>query len=527
MSQLFKYFPGTQSVILCLSFILIVGFFRVFQVGIHNPSWMIFVLIFSTAYSIILLGFRYSEVSEEMKIIIRSLSICCTLYIIFSHPAYLPPNSIYFKTILEFYFYITIAAGIISFWRPSFSLLPFVYIPILKTAIEYLSKIPISKTDYAVVVETGMFSLLAISTIWILKQSVGYLPALKLSKSFAFDKQKLGNFILFILISIHFSNYFYAGYAKLMLDGPFLSWLSNETYNIMYQSLLIKTVPLQQSDWAKEKLAWLLEFLCLPSNLLVLILQITTPLALIHRKAILLYTVFFDFMHVFIFLSTGIFFWKWIILNTIIIICLRERSIKNIPPSLSVLGVIICVGAPKIFYIPELGWYDTREGNATYFKAVLQDDRVVTLPSNYFRNYSITLAQQRLFLSSFSHKDVNSLGASLSWEKYKDTYDCNVLTVQPLKIHERNEALVKLTDFIQNYHEFALTLANQNGRYFYDFFPHHVWSNPYLFSKASNIDIRNIRAYIYTVMGYCIKNLERGRFVVQETSKESFLIPIF
>ena len=505
--------------------LLTLGFFYLFRIYTHkvNLASPVISLVASTVYCLIFSGLRCQDTSKLLSIVTCFLSLVCVGYIFFSYPVFIPSTSEITTFTIEIYFYISIFAGITAIWRPVFALIPFVYIPVVKSTMYQYTGIAISETDYAVIVETGAFSVFGMSLFWLFGKIYEHFKIDFLKTLVQIDKKVIGDIVIYLLIAVHFSNYYYAGYAKLVLDGPIFSWLYNDTYNILYQSIVLKTMPFQHIPWMVSSVGWGLENFNFIGNVLVLLFQITAPLALLHRNTIIFYTVFYDLLHISIFIATGIFFWKWIFLNTILLFSIKNLHFRRPKFPIFVMAFILCLLAPKVFYIPKLGWYDSREGNLTYFEAILTDGKVIKLPTNYFRNYSITFAQHRVFKSAMRHKSIYCYGATHSWEQYKNSYDCknsNTRLIRSDKLREKR--LTKLDKFIKQYHHFTLLLSDQNN-FHYNYFPHHIWSNPFMF-KEDKLDISAIKAYRYVVEGYCIKNLKKGSFDINKSVLDSQMI---
>ena len=486
------------------------------------------VLIGATAISVGFLFLRHSEIGKGISLTVRALSLTCTLYVMFSQPFFMEnsaageENHATFVTLTDFY-YAVIAFGAISVFRPSASFLPFVYLVVFKRALAGTSGIGLSQTDYAIIPETGIFVVISISTFGLLCRvpNAYHLLARSRTQAISVLTQRLrwlGNVgfvkpssatyfssLLLAVIAIHFANYFYAGHAKLALQGPLLAWLGNKTYNIFYSSLLYEANPLMATGWPLRLLEFFLVNANLLANALVLIFQLFCIVALFRRRLIVLSIAFFDLMHVMIFLASGIFFWKWIIFNSILIFAIGSMKWTAPPRQLVAAGILLCLLAPTIFYIPRLGWFDSREVNMTYFQAVLDDGRRVRLPSNFFRNYSITFAQHRVARAAADRAPTGAFGVAYSYDVYSKSFDCANELVPGDEGARSQRELDNFIRLVRGYHAFALELADENGSLNYDLFPHHIWTNPWMFEEAATLDLRRVAAYELVIEAVCVR----------------------
>lgn len=164
--------------------------------------------------------------------------------------------------------------------------------------------------------------------------------------------------------------------------------------------------------------------------------------------------------------------------------------------------------APLAFYIPRLGWYDSRELNRTTIRAVVEDGSKLELPSNFFRNYSVIFAQNRIARASAERLPTGAFGVTWSYQDYLKSFDCSNELLPAGSGEQQARLLGSVGRFIAGYHDFALRQADTDGRLAYDCFPHHIWSNPLQYRQASELDLRTVIAYELVIEGGCISGTE-------------------
>lgn len=449
---------------------------------------------------------RYADTSRALAVVLRVLVVATTAYILQTHPYYISDGEVggaheAWAQLLDFAWLPSVAFGALALVRPMFALLPMTYLVVLKDGLSTSSGLPLSQTDYAIIPESALLALFAVGLAWLAKQR-GLLRGRSL--------QGFGDQVFYLVVAIHFANYFYAGYQKVVLDGPLLSWLTNQTQNIFYNSLVYKTNPLGAWDVGASALAALLENSVLLTNSLVLVFQLGSLLAIARRSLIVLFAVFYDLMHLAIFLATGIFFWKWIILNLAIIVAARRLSFQVPSKTLLAFGMVALLLSPLAFYIPRLGWYDSKELNRTTIRAVLEDGSKLELPSNFFRNYSVIFAQNRIARASAKRLPTGAFGATWRYQDYLDSLDCNNDLLPAASGDQQAKLLAGLRRFISGYHNFALRQTDPGGRHSYDYFPHHIWSNPLQYRQVSKLDLTTVTAYELVIEGICVSGTDNA-----------------
>lgn len=423
--------------------------------------------------------------------------------------------------------------GVLAFWRVGFAAFPLLYVAWLKNVTAEQVGFPISSTDYLTVLEFGLLLVLGALVARRLPAVFTMLPTDQQTEQRAGlerDYWSYSQMLVFACLAMHFGNYFYSAIAKLELAPNWTAWvLQNDTHFIMMSAEVAKVLPITVNDQLLKFGHWAVNTFVVPNNALTLLAQLLSILALRKISWAIGVTVLYDLMHVTIFLVSGIFFWKWVILNVAIVAALASTRWKQISWSLYLFGTAMLLLGPYGFSIARLGWYDTPSSTKTYFEAVTRDGRVVEVPSNYFLMASITVAQQRLGKSRNAapfpgHFPVHSLGAVFDPDLKALGEQC-ALPVQPGTRLESAPQSAILATFLQRHHAYVLDHIDKAGRFNYDLYPHHIWSNPLMYKNFAMLDKREIVLYRYNVESTCAV-LDGHRLQTEILNRSSYDISV-
>lgn len=197
-------------------------------------------------------------------------------------------------------------------------------------------------------------------------------------------------FIVIILATIG-NWYFLASYGKFRLD-----WLQeNQTFNL-YSSVQVFGWLQFLPDYITISLG---SFIKNNNNFIqisVIIIELLLPIIiLLHRRLVLptlsLYIVF----HIMIFLFSGIFFWKWILLEISLIFIIKYFQL-NLSKSKYLLLYFPLLFCSSLFLKSfSLSWLDS--GYIHHYKFHFQTDsnEIITLDASFFSPYDLIFAQNR------------------------------------------------------------------------------------------------------------------------------------
>jgi hypothetical protein len=481
-------------------------FFRIDPTGYFFEYSAIALLISLLFYRI-----DYDPEQKPTNILIKGIAILLGVYALLNYQAYVfdSPSDYTLHTAIRF---LAVLGAILTLWKPSFSLIPLLYTVWRKKIDTSHTTFTLSPTDYMPVVEVGLLLV------------VGYIVISTFRHYRQISNPKTHQIFLWILIAsigIHFGNYFHSGVAKLMLDGGPFSWtLENHTHFLMITSLEMGLLPIGAFPSLIQALYSVFENSYVALNLITLIGQLVCVFLITSPRRIIFITLFYDLMHIFIFLLTGIFFWKWIVLNSLIVTAMVLMSKEKFDTSTRSIGIIFTIVGIFAFFTAQLAWYDTKTLKHTYVEAKDTQGIIYTAPTNYFMNASLTFAQGRLFDRWPGHfAQTNALGSTASYKVMRKLNDCRPLLFVPN--HKFN--FTPITQFIKSHHNYVLSNTGKDDTFAYDYFPHHIWSNPLLHSRFNLLDKRQIESYRIIIESKCLKldnNVLKHAIIVYSTSPE-------
>lgn len=340
--------------------------------------------------------------------------------------------------------------------------------------------------------------------------------------------------VLLCALALHLSNYFYSGVAKWNLGQYPWDWpLHNQTWALALFGTTLGTYPLSFHEGLGNLVIEIFRTIIIPANFAIFIGQLLAIVGGLRIRWIILLTAFYDVTHIGIFLASGIFFYKWIIFNIAIIVALSLIKDKIIAPALTLIitGIIIC--APLIFHIAYLGWWDLKTLNEEHIYAITNDGEEYRVPTNYWGSFSVHYAQTRVvndksegfFPSNFNlygilkdHQEIDRLN-SCGFVLQPDENGENSVTKAFLNPNNKAQQNILLM------HRYNLEKADENGRYLYDFHPHHIFSTPWKFMEFYNLDKRNIVAYKYQVNATCL-DYKNGIVLRDVKKSQDIIIPV-
>ena len=424
--------------------------------------------------------------------------------------------------------------GALSIWRPSFAVLPFVVVTLHKDLTRSLSGATnMGSSDYLPLVEVGFFLAVGLCALAFMRRSMLRLGG----RGRVLDPAWAGALLLAVAIGAHLGNYFMSGVAKVGLDGGPLSWvLENPTASLMLAGYNLGTAPLAAFPAIFDALHATLDALEIPLNVATLAAQVLCFLAFLHRRALIGFALFFDAMHIAIFLLTGAMFVTWIVLNSLIVAAVVRTPPSFFRPSVILTGMIVTVLGHQVFWNAELGWYDGRQVRHAYFTAIDADGEEHRVPHSFFRESSYLLLGRQFGYKEHtrpsSHVPTSSWGqigihispsaeyGLTNREVMERARQCTAPAPNAGPDVDYDEDAVAA--FIRGQHRRALTYREAGRTNRYHAYPHHHLAMPYLFRGFDALDPAAVVAYRYVVETVCLDATPEGldRQVLLRTASE-------
>lgn len=448
----------------------------------------------------------YEGASKALVLLVRATTIVIGIYTLVAGVVIPPGLEGLLQKIAatETVWRITIAIWTFAaIFKPSFAFAPLLSAIVAKSVSGAALSLPrLSGTDYLAVVEVGFIGAIGVVVTSLLAR-VAQNNDPESVDSINRRHHDITVFFFFVAIAAHFANYFYSGLAKIMLDGaaPWTWALFNPTWMLAEITTFEQISPLSHIPIINNFLIDAYTPATPVANTIILIGQLAAVVVLLNRQATLLLVAFYDITHIVIFLVSGIFFWKWIILNAVIVYCVAYMRNQDFA-RFGLAGCGFVLAAPLVFHIVWLGWYETPMLNKHKIWSITESGEKYQTPSNYFSIASITAAQSRLGTPEGALFPTGTFGTTSKgrWA-FQSWKQCETPKMNRGR-YARGEDEIKRT--IRRFHSYALSKVDENGQISYDFYPHHIWSNLWLFEPFRELDKRLIVAYEIEVQPYCL-----------------------
>lgn len=246
---------------------------------------------------------------------------------------------------------------------------------------------------------------------------------LAIISSLGFIKGSRKKSYLLVLFTVgHLANYWAAGYAKFLLDGGPISWVfENDTLSLLKSNYYANVYTPASTEILGLSFSGYIETL---ANFSVYIGQLISLIVPVFPILLAPLTIFYDFFHVMVGLYGGVWFYKWIFIN--IIILKEYKSIWKSFLRIRWFGRLMSIAV--IFFsfwgatVVHLGWYDTRQGALIKNYAVIGGDRVL-LDNKYFSSGSLFMQSNQFTL--FQNKSPVHFFATLDYDILQKSRSCS------------------------------------------------------------------------------------------------------
>jgi hypothetical protein len=300
------------------------------------------------------------------------------------------------------------------------------------------------------------------------------------------------------------SNYFIPALGKMTIGPQWYSWVTDNDFGYHYVSSFL-------GGWnpfgiTLERATKVAEWISLNSfyvQSMALGLEVLGIFLLFRRKLTIVLLTSFCFFHLGVFIESGIFFWKWILFNGIIVLLLIKyrQNFESIFITRYMLLGMFLIGFSKIFFSPvELAWWDYPTRPNIFYEATTESGEVRNLSGNQFSPYDQIFVFQRLY---YLFEDT----APVYVPDYMN-YD-DAMRFRELSDHQfHKEMFVHKSYFIEEKRKQTENLLNKFISHFNQrnvFFnsvnsvlkaPEHLWGAKFLENQLSNTErIVSVRVY--------------------------------
>jgi len=206
---------------------------------------------------------------------------------------------------------------------------------------------------------------------------------------------------IFLTLCLIGSDYFFAGMSKLVAGGRVIDWgLKNQVHNLFVSSYINGWITFIDRPTLLQ-IASGMRLLDIPLQVVTLIFELGGLLLVAGRRISIIMLSGAILLHFGIFLSSGIFFWKWILLDlSMIVVFLKYPSTVNrflFTRRNAILSVLVIVLGHNYLSETNTGWFDTRVNNFYEFEAIDTNGTIRPIARGLWAPYDIPFAQDRFF----------------------------------------------------------------------------------------------------------------------------------
>ncbi len=242
-------------------------------------------------------------------------------------------------------------------------------------------------------------------------------------KSISYFKDIDTKLFIFLALTIHASNYFIPGVAKIEISPEGWNWaFNNEINNLFISAYINGWFGFLEQETALNIVSYLnkIDVLFTLSNMFI---QLGAIFLLYNKRLTLFMFIVFEFFHLGIVLMSGILFWQWIILNLGFFYAIKHLSKENLNflynKKMFRVFIAIVLLSPLIYRPFVFAWWDSNFNTIYDIHIVTDDNRSIKLSSQDISPYDEIFAQNAKI--SFIDKEptfVNNRGILLKDKNY-------------------------------------------------------------------------------------------------------------
>lgn len=486
------------------------------------PVWYGLLLLFAGLF----LRIRYDPAGPFMQRFGRASAIFLTVFFVtepFALPAIGLPEGHPAVVLQAYGRWLGLALGLAAWFRPAALFGAAMTAWILRDLNAPITGFHFSNLDIRTVVE--VLALIAMGTVMVgaarqNRRIAAYVP---LTDHMA---RRILLLILAIGIGGHLGNYFYSAMAKLALDGGPLSWLfGNRLYDGLPGAMEKGTFPFMAWPAAAQFMHDAIRALNLPLHLISFAVQFCAIIAIWRRRWVMAITVAYDAFHLMVYATYGLFFWKWIALNAIILAALARVHDADWTRSMRVTLALSVLFGAIFFKTATLAWYDAPGFLSPFIEAEMRDGTRLRVPNAYFGSGSYQMSHGQLgIVPESGHFNPSIWGSVLSADDLAAARRCMPPTpdgqIAPAALTDDPRGpLNALGAYVWSNHARLVRQGRAQSWRAYAY-PHHHFPAPFRGQPFGAIDPDDITAYRVVFESVCLR-LEKGvlkRDVIKRTA---------
>jgi hypothetical protein len=343
--------------------------------------------------------------------------------------------------------------------------------------------------NYAWIDKEPVFDLLILSSVFVVLRF--------------FVKIKPSTFI-FLALCLMASFYFIPGWAKIRLGPQPWDWLlGNKLHNIFVASYLNGWLGFADQPTILD-MANILKLLDIPFQVFTLIVELGSLFFLVSKRGTPLLLAGTILLHVGIFISSGIFFWKWIVVD-LAFLALFWRN-WNLPvlnglfnPRYALASIVLIALSPIYFQPSWLAWFDTRLNTVYDLEVVDAKGDTYRVDRGFMAPYDVIFSQNRLYYLSNDDLITITYGAVMDFELARAIENADGgEVIEELRLdygqNRYDEPAAQSFDrFVQTYFRNLNLGMDRRALLLLPFAPHHINSFPPSPLDSIELPIQTVR----------------------------------
>jgi len=293
---------------------------------------------------------------------------------------------------------------------------------------------------------------------------------------------------IFVTLCLVGAYYFYPAVAKIAYGTEELSWvMDNDLHNLFLSSYLngwLSFLPFETAYSIRNAL----EAIRIPLQIITLITELAgIVLVLFNRRIAMMILASAICMHLGIFVSSGVFFWKWIALDAVLIWYLwKSRDDKAINaifrPAYAALSIFI-IGYANFFGAKNLGWWDGPVNNYFEYEVIDTQGNSYEFARSFAQPYDFRTTQSRTYFLVNDKLLANTYGTLESTKTYSQLRESTIENLDQILINRGRKSYD--TEQVDNFSDFLVRYFSGYNRQLNQVFvpailrpPMHIWTIP-------------------------------------------------
>ncbi len=236
---------------------------------------------------------------------------------------------------------------------------------------------------------------------------------------------------------------------------------------------------------------------------LIMLLELSTLFMLYKRVGAIILIASCMIMHLFIFYFGGIFFWKWLVVDTMLLVYLSSKSGKKIfkPDFFKASLLVIPLG---VFWMSAftIGWLDTKYNQTFEYEVELKNGNIYNASKSLFNPYHqlfyhdkflYTLNEKRIKITGFGYTFNYPLSKAINESTIDNLYELEQQYGMNLYNKTKDELHTHfIRTFIQNYNQ----RINETPLWSFLKAPEHIYNFPEKPVYANQGEIKKVNVYV-------------------------------